>query len=79
MRLLRTGIETLGLAHRLHWLEKGGIGIPELITTTDDPENSLDIFNDILNPGNELCGAAIRADAYGYAFLGNPAKAAELA
>ena len=44
VRLLRTGIETLGLAHRLHWLEKGGIGIPELITTTDDPENSLDIF-----------------------------------
>ena len=79
VRLLRTGIETLGLGHRLHWLEKGGIGIPELITTTDDPENSLDIFNDILNPGNELCGAAIRADAYGYAFPGNPAKAAELA
>ena len=33
VRLLRTGIETLGLDHRLHWLEKGGIGIPELITS----------------------------------------------
>ena len=31
------------------------------------------------NPGNELCGALIRADAYGYACLGNPGLAAELA
>ncbi|MBN1259061.1 MAG: ADP-ribosylglycohydrolase family protein [Anaerolineae bacterium] len=31
------------------------------------------------NPGNELCGAAIRVDAYGYAAPGNPALAAELA
>ena len=45
----------------------------------DGLQDELDIFNDILNPGNELCGAAIRADAYGYAFPGNPAKAAELA
>lgn len=32
-----------------------------------------------LNPGDELCGALIRADAYGYACPGNPALAAELA
>jgi len=32
-----------------------------------------------LNPGNELCGAMIRVDAYGYACAGNPALAAELA
>lgn len=32
-----------------------------------------------LNPGAELCGAQIRADAYGYACPGNPALAAELA
>jgi ADP-ribosylglycohydrolase len=31
------------------------------------------------NPGNELCGAAIRVDAYGYACPGRPALAAELA
>ncbi len=33
----------------------------------------------LLNPRNELCGAAIRADAYGYACPGRPALAAELA
>jgi ADP-ribosylglycohydrolase len=31
------------------------------------------------NPGAELCGALIRADAYGYACMGDPARAAELA
>lgn len=31
------------------------------------------------NPGAELCGALIRADAYGYACLGHPSLAAELA
>jgi ADP-ribosylglycohydrolase len=33
----------------------------------------------VLNPGDEYCGAMIRADAYGYACAGNPAMAAELA
>jgi ADP-ribosylglycohydrolase len=32
-----------------------------------------------LNPGDELCGALIRADAYGYACIGFPRLAAELA
>lgn len=32
-----------------------------------------------LNPGEELCGALIRADAYGYAAIGNPELAAALA
>jgi len=32
-----------------------------------------------LNPGDEKCGALIRADAYGYACAGRPALAAELA
>lgn len=32
-----------------------------------------------LNPGDELCGATIRADAYGYAAAGNPELAAQLA
>jgi ADP-ribosylglycohydrolase len=34
---------------------------------------------DLLNPGAELCGALIRADAYGYAAIGDPALAATLA
>ncbi|MDX6584382.1 MAG: hypothetical protein QOI10_3566 [Solirubrobacterales bacterium] len=33
----------------------------------------------VLNPGAELCGALIRADAYGYACFGRPALAASLA
>ncbi len=33
----------------------------------------------LLNPGDEYCGALIRADAYGYACPGNPALAADLA
>lgn len=33
----------------------------------------------VLNPGSELCGAQIRADAYGYACPGRPKLAAELA
>jgi ADP-ribosylglycohydrolase len=32
-----------------------------------------------INPGDELCGALIRADAYGYACLGHPELAATLA
>ncbi len=34
---------------------------------------------EFLNPGDEYCGALIRADAYGYACPGHPALAAELA
>jgi hypothetical protein len=33
----------------------------------------------LLNPGDEMCGALIRADAYGYACPGNPDLAARLA
>lgn len=33
----------------------------------------------VLNPGAELCGALIRADAYGYACPGRPELAAEMA
>ena len=39
----------------------------------------LDTIADELNPGEELCGAMIRADAYGYACPGQPELAAELA
>jgi ADP-ribosylglycohydrolase len=38
-----------------------------------------DTLADELNPGEEQCGAMIRADAYGYACPGRPQLAAELA
>jgi ADP-ribosylglycohydrolase len=38
-----------------------------------------DTLADELNPGEEHCGAMIRADAYGYACPGRPQLAAELA
>ncbi|MEP5765178.1 MAG: ADP-ribosylglycohydrolase family protein [Halieaceae bacterium] len=45
------------------------------------PEQSLAESHDVLmlNPGDELCGALIRADAYGYACPGNPDLASWLA
>jgi hypothetical protein len=39
----------------------------------------IETWPDFLTPETELCGAAIRADAYGYACPGRPALAAELA
>ncbi len=36
-------------------------------------------WTNTLNPGSELCGAVIRADAYGYACPGNPMLASRLA
>lgn len=42
-------------------------------------EEAVWAWGDLLNPHEELCGAMIRADAYGYAAAGNPALAAELA
>jgi len=78
-KLLKSGMDLkIDGMHRSTFLEKGGNG-PRDILPTDDLEDNIDVFNDILNPGDELCGAAIRADAYGYAFPGNPAMASELA
>lgn len=37
------------------------------------------LAGDVANPGDEQCGALIRADAYGYACPGDPGRAAELA
>lgn len=42
-------------------------------------EETLARWVEELNPWDELCGALIRVDAYGYACPGNPALAAELA
>ncbi len=48
--------------------------------TRDLPdEATLETWVNTLNPRDELCGAQIRVDAYGYACAGNPALAAELA
>jgi ADP-ribosylglycohydrolase len=44
-----------------------------------DSQPDLDEWVTVWNPGDEQCGALIRADAYGYACPGRPALAAELA
>ena len=78
-KLLKSGIELkIDGRDRSAFLAKGPNG-SENILPTDKPEDLIDVFNDILNPGDELCGAAIRADAYGYAYPGNPGMASELA
>lgn len=48
-------------------------------TTTEITDEQMDAWVTTLNPGDEKCGALIRADAYGYACPGRPALAAELA
>lgn len=45
----------------------------------DDPEIDFEHLADLHNPGGELCGAMIRAHAYGYAAPGNPKLASRLA
>ncbi len=44
-----------------------------------DEADKVENWASFLNPGDEFCGALIRADAYGYACPGRPALAAELA
>ena len=50
-----------------------------LHSQSNDPEIPFEEWVSNWNPGNEMCGAAIRVDAYGYACPGRPALAAELA
>jgi len=45
----------------------------------DSRPDPFEEWGSVWNPGDELDGALIRADAYGYACAGNPALAAELA
>jgi ADP-ribosylglycohydrolase len=47
--------------------------------STHQNDQVFDHWVTLLNPGDEFCGAMIRADAYGYACTGRPALAAELA
>lgn len=49
-----------------------------IATLTPDPSWRQD-WTRALNPGAELCGALIRVDAYAYACLGEPARAAAMA
>ena len=74
--LLRAGTESLDRFTLESFLEKGGVG-PK--TAFKARPGHLALFNDFLNPGDELCGAAIRADAYGYACPGRPQNAANMA
>ena len=76
--LLKSGLDSLDQIPRSYYLEQGGVGARRLLEV-DQSEDSMAVFKDTLNPGGELCGAAIRADAYGYACPGNPSLAAELA
>ncbi|WP_455382266.1 ADP-ribosylglycohydrolase family protein [Salinispira pacifica] len=45
----------------------------------DLPDSRYERWAEVQNPGAEMCGAAIRADAYGYACAGDPSTAARLA
>lgn len=56
-------------------LVKLGLGMLNSKLDPPDPSRLADTFN----PGAELCGAMIRADAYGYASPGRPDLAARLA
>ena len=71
-RMLLTRTSAVGIAERL----RRGRGVPGIGA---DPESILAELVASWNPGDELCGAQIRADAYGYACAGRPRLAAELA
>ena len=58
------------------------VGLNHLYAQNDEEHKNNDYYyewSNIFNPGSELCGAAIRADAYGFAFPGRPDLAAKCA
>ena len=59
------------------------VGVNHLYEDFDEEKHKSDSYylkwTNIFNPGSELCGAVIRADAYGYAFPGRPDLAAKYA
>ncbi|MDG0813559.1 ADP-ribosylglycohydrolase family protein [Cohnella rhizosphaerae] len=65
--------------HQTWGPERGMLLKAGLESTVPDQQHNIETWADILNPGDELCGALIRADAYGYACLGKPELAAGLA
>ena len=71
-RMLFTRTSAVAIAERL----RRGRGLAGI---GDDPEPVLAAMVASWNPGDELCGAQIRADAYGYACPGRPRLAATLA
>ena len=71
-RMLLTRTSAVAIAERL----RRGRGLAGI---GDDPEPVLAAMVASWNPGDELCGAQIRADAYGYACPGRPRLAAALA
>jgi len=79
----RSHIRDLWLNHLPVWLTFGPERTLLLKAGANTlPGGNLDQFEEwvtVLNPGDEKCGALIRADAYGYACPGRPALAAELA
>jgi ADP-ribosylglycohydrolase len=76
---------------RRMWLENIPLGFtwgPErgfltkqglMMGVDDNPLMDLEAIPETLNPNSELCGAMIRADAYGYAAPGDPQSAAAMA
>lgn len=71
-RMLLTRSSAVAIAERL----RRGRGLAGI---GNDPEPVLAELVASWNPGDELCGAQIRADAYGYACPGRPRLAATLA
>lgn len=59
--------------------ERGMLLKSGIASLTPDIPIDYNEWVDVLNPGEELCGALIRADAYGYACPGRPDMAAKLA
>ena len=60
-------------------LKAGVHSLKGSLTVTGGTPEEITSWSEAINPGEELCGALIRADAYGYACPGRPALAAELA
>lgn len=50
-----------------------------LASLSPEVPQDIEAWGDVLNPGEEQCGAMIRVDTYGYACPGRPDLAAELA
>ena len=75
--LIISGLESIDGIPKINFLEKGGVG--ERTKSDVKKDITSKALNSILNPGDELCGATIRADAYGYACPGDPSLAAKLA
>jgi ADP-ribosylglycohydrolase len=77
--LRRMWLENIPLAYT--WGPERGFLTKQALSmgVEDHPDMDLEVLPETLNPNSELCGAMIRADAYGYASPGRPDLASELA